>query len=59
MPINYNKAEFIRSAVRPDAFIRDGRPQVTFAGRSNVGKSSVINRLLKIPGVEQVDRSGV
>ena len=46
MPINYNKAEFIRSAVRPDAFIRDGRPQVTFAGRSNVGKSSVINRLL-------------
>ena len=27
-------------------FIRDGRPQITFAGRSNVGKSSVINRLL-------------
>lgn len=46
MAINYNKAEFIRSAVRPEAFIRDGRPQVTFAGRSNVGKSSVINRLL-------------
>ena len=46
MTINYNKAEFIRSAVRPEAFIRDGRPQVTFAGRSNVGKSSVINRLL-------------
>ena len=45
MPINYNKAEFIRSAVRPDAFIRDGRPQVTFAGRSNVGKSSLINKL--------------
>lgn len=46
MAINYNKAEFIRSAVCPEAFIRDGRPQVTFAGRSNVGKSSVINRLL-------------
>ena len=46
MAINYNKAEFIRSAVRPEAFIRDGRPQVDFAGRSNVGKSSVINRLL-------------
>ena len=28
MAINYNKAEFIRSAVRPEAFIRDGRPQV-------------------------------
>ena len=28
------------------AFVRDGKPQVTFAGRSNVGKSSVINRLV-------------
>lgn len=46
MALNFNKAEFIRSAVRPDMFIRDGRPQITFAGRSNVGKSSVINRLL-------------
>ncbi len=46
MALNFSKAEFIRSAVRPDMFIRDGRPQITFAGRSNVGKSSVINRLL-------------
>ena len=46
MAINFNKAEFIRSAVGREGFIRDGRPQVTFAGRSNVGKSSVINRLL-------------
>lgn len=46
MAINYNRAEFIRSAVRREDFIRDGRGQVTFAGRSNVGKSSVINRLL-------------
>ena len=46
MGINFNKAEFILSAVQPGAFLRDGRPQVTFAGRSNVGKSSVINRLL-------------
>ena len=46
MGINFNKAEFILSAVQPGAFRRDGRPQVAFAGRSNVGKSSVINRLL-------------
>ena len=46
MGINFNKAEFILSAVKQSAFIRDGRPQVAFAGRSNVGKSSVINRLL-------------
>jgi len=46
MAINFNRAEFIRSAVSREMFIRDGRHQVTFAGRSNVGKSSVINRLL-------------
>lgn len=46
MAINFNKAEFVLSAVRVETFIRDGKPQVTFAGRSNVGKSSVINRLL-------------
>ena len=46
MAINFNKAEFVRSAVSREGFIRDGRPQITFAGRSNVGKSSVINRLL-------------
>ena len=46
MAINFNRAEFVLSAVRHGAFIRDGRAQVTFAGRSNVGKSSVINRLL-------------
>ena len=46
MAINFNQAEFVLSAVKPATFIWDGRPQVTFAGRSNVGKSSVINRLL-------------
>jgi GTP-binding protein len=39
-------AEFIRSAVRPQDFLRDGRPELAFVGRSNVGKSSLINRLL-------------
>ena len=46
MAINFNKAEFVLSAVKASTFIRNGKPQVTFAGRSNVGKSSVINRLL-------------
>jgi GTP-binding protein len=44
--INLHNAEFILSAARPAQFIRDGRPQLVFAGRSNVGKSSVINKLL-------------
>lgn len=46
MSINLQKAEFILSAASPKDFLRDGLPQVAFAGRSNVGKSSVINRLL-------------
>jgi len=46
MPLNLNNAEFIRSAARPEDFPRDALPQVVFAGRSNVGKSSVINKLL-------------
>ena len=46
MPINLQKAEFVRSAAKAGDFPRDRLPQVAFAGRSNVGKSSVINRLL-------------
>lgn len=46
MGINFGKAEFVRSAANRDSFLRDGLPQLAFAGRSNVGKSSVINRIL-------------
>ena len=46
MPLNLNNAEFIRSAAKAADFPRDMLPQVVFAGRSNVGKSSVINKLL-------------
>ena len=46
MAVNVQKAEFVLSAVSPKNFLEDALPQVAFAGRSNVGKSSVINRLL-------------
>lgn len=46
MAINFNKAEFVLSATTPAQFVRDGLPQLAFAGRSNVGKSSVINCLV-------------
>lgn len=46
MSFNFSKVEFIRSAAGPEGFLRDGLPQAAFAGRSNVGKSSVINRLV-------------
>lgn len=39
-------AEFIKSAVRPDQYPKTGIPEIAFAGRSNVGKSSLINTLL-------------
>ena len=44
--LNVNRAEFVRSAADPRQFIRSSVPAVAFAGKSNVGKSSVINRLL-------------
>ena len=44
--INLQMAEFVRSAAKKEDFLRDGLPQIVFSGRSNVGKSSVINRLL-------------
>lgn len=44
--MNFVKAEFVRSAASSSGFLRDGLPQFAFAGRSNVGKSSVINRLV-------------
>ena len=46
MPVNLQRTEFVRSAVSPKDFFYFVLPQVAFAGRSNVGKSSVINRLL-------------
>ena len=45
--MNFQKVEFVTSAANAADFRRDGRPQVAFAGKSNVGKSSVINRLLQ------------
>ena len=44
--LNWNRAEFVRSAAAPKQFIHSSMPKIAFAGRSNVGKSSVINRLL-------------
>ena len=45
--MNLQKVEFIKSAAQPKAFIADGLPQVAFAGKSNVGKSSVLNCVLQ------------
>lgn len=43
--ISTQNTAYLRSAGTPESFLRDALPQIAFAGRSNVGKSSVINRL--------------
>lgn len=57
MNLNLNNAEFIKSAASPSDFPKDGLPQIVFAGRSNVGKSSVINRLLNRKNFARVGAS--
>jgi GTP-binding protein len=40
-------AEFVTSAAHEADFPRDGQPEVAMVGRSNVGKSSLINALVR------------
>ncbi len=42
-----NQAEFIISAVGPNQYPADALPEIALAGRSNVGKSSLINRMIQ------------
>jgi len=50
-------AEFVKSCEQPDQFPKDRLPAVAFVGRSNVGKSSLINSLLRRKGLARVSRT--
>ena len=45
--MNFQNVEFLISAASPKDFPKNRLPEIAFAGKSNVGKSSVINRLLQ------------
>ena len=54
MKINYNNVNLRISAGFPSQFPHDPMPQIAFSGRSNVGKSSLINALLNRKSMARV-----
>lgn len=57
MSLNLHIVDFIKSAATGQGLIDDGLPQIVFSGRSNVGKSSVINRVLNRKNLARVAAS--
>ena len=55
--MNINNVEFIKSAANAKDLIESPIPQIVFSGKSNVGKSSVINKLLNRKGIARVSSS--
>lgn len=51
------KVEYIGGAFKPGEFIESGLPEVCFMGRSNVGKSSLINTLARQKQLARVSRT--
>jgi len=55
--MNVNNVEFIKSAAKAKDLIDSPVPQIVFSGKSNVGKSSVINKLLNRKSFARVSSS--
>lgn len=49
-------AEFVKSALLPEDYPKDGRPECAFVGRSNVGKSTLLNILLNRRGLAKTSK---
>ncbi|NLP17712.1 MAG: YihA family ribosome biogenesis GTP-binding protein [Firmicutes bacterium] len=52
-----NKVKFEISAASPGQFPRDGLPEIAFVGRSNVGKSSLLNNLVRRRDLARVSKT--
>jgi len=52
--LNLNNARFEITAVRPEQYPKNDLPEITFVGRSNVGKSSLINTMLNRKNLAKV-----
>jgi GTP-binding protein len=55
--VKKSSARFVKSATRPDDFPRDQRPEIAFCGRSNIGKSSLLNTLTNTHGLARTSSS--
>lgn len=55
--MNFNQIVFETSFGRPDQLTASDLPEIAFAGRSNVGKSSMINRVFGRKGLARVSAS--
>jgi GTP-binding protein len=55
--VKISSARFVKSTSRPDEFPRDQRPEIAFCGRSNIGKSSLLNALTNSSGLARTSSS--
>jgi GTP-binding protein len=55
--VRISSARFVKSAKQPNDFPRDQRPEIAFCGRSNIGKSSLLNALTNSRGLARTSAS--
>ncbi len=57
MTLNFKNTVFVESVFDPAKLIRDYYPEITFIGRSNVGKSSLLNCLVNRKELAKVSQT--